>query len=74
MRSAIGEIGRSLSSWPQLASGVMLGGALVADTARRILLGEPIPSGRTYIDLDELIPAGGATHSPASVLGMEEAR
>ncbi|WP_175585466.1 ThiF family adenylyltransferase [Nocardia cyriacigeorgica] len=74
MRSAIGEIGRSLSSWPQLASGVMLGGALVADTARRILLGEPIPSGRTYIDLDELIPADGAAHSPASVLGMEEAR
>ncbi|MFD3507702.1 ThiF family adenylyltransferase [Nocardia sp. NPDC058666] len=57
MREAVGEIGRSLSSWPQLASGVMLGGALVADTARRILLGEEIPSGRTYIDLDELIPA-----------------
>ncbi len=57
MRVAIGEIGRSLSSWPQLASGVMLGGALVADTARRILLGELIPSGRTYVDLDELIPA-----------------
>ncbi len=59
MRVAIGEIGRSLSSWPQLASGVMLGGALVADTARRILLGELVPSGRTYVDLDELIPAIG---------------
>ncbi|WP_369023972.1 ThiF family adenylyltransferase [Nocardia cyriacigeorgica] len=66
MRDAIGEIGRSLSSWPQLASGVMLGGALVADTARRILLGEPIPSGRTYIDLDELIAAAGPAQAPAS--------
>lgn len=57
MRQALDEIGRSLSSWPQLASGVMLGGALITDTARRILLGEPIPSGRTYIDLEQLIPA-----------------
>ncbi|MFC9963398.1 ThiF family adenylyltransferase [Nocardia ignorata] len=74
MRDAIGEIGRSLSSWPQLASGVMLGGALVADTARRILLGEPIPSGRTYIDLDELIPALGQGISPEFVRAMEEVR
>ncbi|MQY15487.1 hypothetical protein SRB5_56690 [Streptomyces sp. RB5] len=57
MTSALGRIGRTLSSWPQLASGVMLGGALVTDTARRILLGHPVPSGRYYTDLDELIPA-----------------
>ncbi|MFF2082717.1 ThiF family adenylyltransferase [Nocardia sp. NPDC058176] len=74
MRDAIGEIGRSLSSWPQLASGVMLGGALVTDTARRILLGEPIPSGRTYIDLDELIPATGRQTAPAFVRELEEVR
>lgn len=74
MRDAVGEIGRSLSSWPQLASGVMLGGALVADTARRILLGELIPSGRTYVDLDELIPAVGPQVVPACVRAMEEVR
>lgn len=56
---AVGRIGRTLSSWPQLASGVMLGGALVTDTARRILLGQPIASGRYYTDLHELIPAAG---------------
>ncbi|MFD3703175.1 ThiF family adenylyltransferase [Nocardia sp. NPDC058658] len=72
MREAIGEIGRSLSSWPQLASGVMLGGALVADTARRILLGELIESGRTYIDLDELVPA--TDFAPEFVREMEEVR
>lgn len=38
----------------------MLGAALVTDTARRILLGEPVPSGRHYIDLDSHIPARAA--------------
>ncbi|MER8188562.1 ThiF family adenylyltransferase [Kitasatospora sp. NPDC094015] len=57
MTDALTRIGRSLSSWPQLASGVLLGGALVTDTARRILLGRPVPSGRTYVDLEALIPA-----------------
>ncbi|MFD5178155.1 ThiF family adenylyltransferase [Nocardia sp. NPDC058379] len=74
MRAAVGEIGRSLSSWPQLASGVMLGGALVADTARRILLGEHVPSGRTYIDLDELIPAVSPWTAPEFARVMEEVR
>ncbi|WP_278264134.1 ThiF family adenylyltransferase [Nocardia sp. AG03] len=74
MREAVGEIGRSLSSWPQLASGVTLGGALVADTARRILLGELIPSGRTYIDLDELVPALCPPSVTEAVRVMEEAR
>lgn len=74
MRDAVGEIGRTLSSWPQLASGVMLGGALVADTARRILLGELIPSGRSYIDLDELIPAVGPQLDAELALVMEAVR
>ena len=65
MREALGEVGRTLSSWPQLASGVMLGGALVADTARRILLGEPVPSGRSYVDLAQLIPAAAAPGAQA---------
>ncbi|MER6390547.1 ThiF family adenylyltransferase [Streptomyces sp. NPDC001523] len=57
MRDALTRVGNTLSSWPQLASGVMLGAALVTDTARRILLGEPIPSGRHSIDLEALVPA-----------------
>lgn len=57
MTDALTRIGTSLSSWPQLASGVMLGGALVTDTARRILLGRLVPSGRSYVDLEALIPA-----------------
>ncbi|MGW2831819.1 ThiF family adenylyltransferase [Streptomyces sp. NPDC001286] len=61
MMDAIGRIGRTLSSWPQLASGIMLGAALVTDTARRILLGAPVPSGRYYADLEALIAADHAT-------------
>ncbi|MFI5866172.1 ThiF family adenylyltransferase [Streptomyces sp. NPDC051546] len=63
MTDALTRVGRTLSSWPQLASGVMLGAALVTDTARRILLGEPLPSGRHSIDLEALVPA--AVSAPA---------
>lgn len=55
LAASIPKIGRTLSSWPQLASGVALGGALVTETARRILLGGPSESGRFYVDLEELI-------------------
>jgi hypothetical protein len=55
LAASIPKIGRTLSSWPQLASGVALGGALVTEAARRILLGGPCASGRFYVDLEELI-------------------
>ncbi|MFF1510949.1 ThiF family adenylyltransferase [Streptomyces sp. NPDC058326] len=64
MKDALGRIGHSLSSWPQLASGVTLGGALVTDTARRILLGAPVASGRYYTDLEEIIGAVEAGRAP----------
>ncbi|EFL20014.1 predicted protein [Streptomyces sp. C] len=65
MSDALTRVGRTLASWPQLASGVMLGAALVTDTARRILLGEPLPSGRHWVDLDALIPATAAAPVPS---------
>ncbi|MGW3521046.1 ThiF family adenylyltransferase [Streptomyces hydrogenans] len=65
MKAALGLIGHTLSSWPQLASGVMLGGALVTDTARRILLGAPVPSGRYCVDLEELVGAVDHERVPA---------
>lgn len=48
-------IGKQVISWPQLASGVMLGGAVTTDVARRIILNQLNISGRFYIDFDELI-------------------
>ena len=48
------EIGSTLVTWPQLASDVMLGGAGATAAVRRIALGQPLPSGRRYVDLDAL--------------------
>ncbi|TAH27560.1 MAG: Rv1355c family protein [Cytophagales bacterium] len=55
LKASVLEMNQSIKSWPQLASSVVLGGAIVAETARRILLKEPVKSGRFYIDLSEII-------------------
>jgi hypothetical protein len=55
LAASLGELGRTLSSWPQLASGVALGGALCAEAARRVLLGRPCESGRFYTDLSQQV-------------------
>ncbi|ATL49775.1 hypothetical protein COR50_08150 [Chitinophaga caeni] len=55
MKYSLGEIGKTITTWPQLASSVVLGGAMVADTCRRILLGQLQSSGRYYVDFEKLI-------------------
>jgi molybdopterin/thiamine biosynthesis adenylyltransferase len=52
------EVKETLSTWPQLASDVALGGAMVANAVRRIALGELTASGRFYADLDDLVAGG----------------
>lgn len=54
------EVDRTISGWPQLGSGNMLGGAIVADSARRILLGEWRGSGRFRVDLEGLLEGSSA--------------
>ncbi|WP_437686691.1 Rv1355c family protein [Sorangium sp. So ce176] len=49
------EIQQTVSTWPQLGSAVVHGGAAAADTARRLALGEPVRSGRYYVDLEQII-------------------
>ena len=44
------EIGRSLTSWPQLGGDVLAGGGNVATASRLYLLGENIRAGRYYLD------------------------
>lgn len=60
MAASLPEIKHSISTWPQLASGVALGGAITADIARRILLGEHRESGRYYLDPSEIAAPGRA--------------
>jgi molybdopterin/thiamine biosynthesis adenylyltransferase len=55
MKHSLSEIGKSITTWPQLASSVVLGGALVADTCRRIILDQLRSSGRYYVDFEQLI-------------------
>jgi nitroreductase len=55
LKSSMLEIEQTINTWPQLASGVVLGGGITADVSRRVLLGELKKSGRYFVDLDELI-------------------
>ncbi|HEY9178895.1 MAG TPA: Rv1355c family protein [Flavipsychrobacter sp.] len=55
LKASMMEVEQSINTWPQLASSVVLGGALTTDTARRILLDQFHESGRYYIDFDELV-------------------
>ncbi|GAA4467952.1 Rv1355c family protein [Nemorincola caseinilytica] len=55
LRASMVEIKQTISTWPQLASAVALGGALCADVCRRIMLNKYSSSGRYFVDIEELI-------------------
>lgn len=55
LKASMMEVEQSINSWPQLASSVVLGGAVTTDVCRRILLDQFHDSGRYYVDLDEII-------------------
>jgi molybdopterin/thiamine biosynthesis adenylyltransferase len=59
------EVKETVSTWPQLASDVALGGAMVANAVRRIVLGGLTESGRFFADLDELTADGRQASLPA---------
>jgi molybdopterin/thiamine biosynthesis adenylyltransferase/nitroreductase len=62
------EVQQTINTWPQLASSVVLGGAVGADVCRRILLNQFHESGRYYIDLEELVGDKSAnTASPNQI-------
>ena len=55
MKASMMEVEQTITTWPQLASAVTLGGALAADVCRRMLLNQFQVSGRYFVDLDEII-------------------
>ncbi|KQS30822.1 ThiF family adenylyltransferase [Dyadobacter sp. Leaf189] len=55
LKISMTQIGKTILSWPQLASSVALGGAITADSCRKILLGTNVKSGRYYVDIDQII-------------------
>ncbi|WP_143310660.1 ThiF family adenylyltransferase [Chitinophaga vietnamensis] len=54
MQQSLQEIGKSITTWPQLASAVMLGGAAIGHVCRELALGNSLPSGRYYVDLEQI--------------------
>lgn len=53
MKESLAQIGKSIGTWPQLASSVVAGGAHLAAIIRLILLGYPVSSGREYFDVED---------------------
>lgn len=54
-KESITQIGKTITTWPQTATSVLMGGAVCAYYSRKLLLNEEIASGRFYVDLDEYI-------------------
>lgn len=55
MKQSLVNMNKTIIGWPQLASAVTLGGAMVTDTCRKVLLDQFRASGRFFIDFDEII-------------------
>lgn len=55
LKFSLNEIGKTITTWPQLASSVNLGGAVTCDVSRRVLLNELTQSNRFFVNLNELI-------------------
>jgi molybdopterin/thiamine biosynthesis adenylyltransferase len=67
------EVEQSITTWPQLASAVALGGALVGDVARRLLLDQYHDSGRYYVDPETLVQDRVPAAAPVPITVPAEA-
>ncbi len=54
MLESVGEVGKSIYSWPQLGTAANLCGTVLAYLARRVILKDNIPSGRRAVNLDAI--------------------
>jgi hypothetical protein len=68
------EIDRTVSTWPQLAGEVVSGGAHAAVAVRRILLGQPCPSGRYHVDIDRVLGTAPTAASGPSLTPLPARR
>lgn len=54
-KASMFEVSQTITTWPQLASSVLAGGAITAEVIRRIFTNSLHSSGRYYIDTEMLI-------------------
>lgn len=79
LRVSLLEVNQSIRNFPQLASSVVLGAAIVTDVGRRILLNQLSASGRFHVDVENIIKddvpvkSNSIPKAPAS-LSLEEMR
>lgn len=55
LKASMLEIEETITTWPQLASGVIFGGGICTDVCRRILLNQFTNSGRYFVDTEKEI-------------------
>lgn len=55
LKASMLEIGKTITTWPQLGSAVTMGGGIAADVSRRLLLNQFTSSGRYYVDVENII-------------------
>lgn len=60
LKASMLEVEQSVTTWPQLASDVILGGAVAANVCRRIALNELKASGRFFVDMNEIVSPDNA--------------
>ncbi|MBE7191551.1 MAG: diguanylate cyclase [Gordonia polyisoprenivorans] len=65
MRYSATQIGRSVTSWPQLGSTVSIAGGFAATAARLITCGHPITSGRYRLTVDDELLGPAAAEASA---------
>lgn len=53
MYQSLGEVGKTLPSWPQLGGAAALSGVALTYAVRKIILGEKLKAGRILVSLDE---------------------
>lgn len=55
MFQSLGEVGKTLPSWPQLGGAATQSGIAVAYASRRIILGQPLRAGRFVVGPDQVL-------------------
>lgn len=55
LKASMLEIESTITTWPQLASGVIMGGGICTDVCRRVLLNQFSNSGRYFVDVEAII-------------------
>ena len=58
-KESLSQVGKTITTWPQLASTVLMGGAACGHFARLLLLDNTLNSARYFVDLDEIIKLNG---------------